>query len=109
MSLDFGLREFCPSGIRDAVTSEFHGAGTTESERLSIYRSFVYGKGELLGNQTETKESFVIGAIDKFKYKSRYLTDSGIVGTKEFVSVNYQKFKDLFFQNMKNVQRKSRG
>ncbi len=80
LSLDLGLREF----------------GATESERLSIYRSFVYGKGELISNQTEEKELFVIGAIEKFKYKSRYFTDSGIIGTKEFVAVNYQKFKTLF-------------
>ena len=25
-----------------------------------------------------------------------YFTDSGIIGTKEFVSANYQRFKDVF-------------
>ncbi len=65
-------------------------------ERLSIYRRFVYGKRELNLNDPETDEAFEIGAIEKFKYRSRYFTDSGIIGTKEFVAVNYQKFKNLF-------------
>jgi hypothetical protein len=32
-----------------------------------------------------------------------YFTDSGIIGTKEFVSSNYQRFKDVF--NSKNEKR----
>ncbi len=40
-------------------------------------------------------DDFEIGAIEKYKYRSRYLTDSGIIGTKEFVAINYQKFKKL--------------
>ena len=81
LSLDFGLREF---GVR------------SETDRLSLYRRFVYGKGELNLNDPETDEAFEISAIEKFKYRSRYFTDSGIIGTKEFVAVNYQKFKHLF-------------
>ncbi len=81
LSTDFGLREFAVKSI---------------AERLHIYRQFVYGKGELNRNDPETDEAFEIGAIEKFKYKTRYFTDSGIIGTKEFIVVNYQKFKDLF-------------
>jgi len=33
---------------------------------------------------------------DRFRYRTRYLTDSGIIGSKEFVSANYQRFKNLF-------------
>jgi hypothetical protein len=28
--------------------------------------------------------------------RTRYFTDSGIIGSKEFVSLNYQRFKGLF-------------
>jgi len=33
---------------------------------------------------------------DRFRYRTRYFTDSGIIGSKEFVSANYQRFKNLF-------------
>ncbi|CAB1078123.1 hypothetical protein JY97_16640 [Alkalispirochaeta odontotermitis] len=32
---------------------------------------------------------------DRFKYRTRYFTDSGIIGSKEFVSTHYQRFKTL--------------
>ena len=31
-----------------------------------------------------------------FRYRTRYFTDSGIIGTKEFVSRVYQDFKGYF-------------
>jgi len=30
------------------------------------------------------------------RYRTRYVTDSGIIGSKEFVSTHYQRFKTLF-------------
>jgi hypothetical protein len=30
------------------------------------------------------------------RYRTRYFTDSGIIGSKEFVSAHYQRFKHLF-------------
>ena len=81
LSLDFGLREF---GIKKP------------EERLLIYRRFVHGKSfpEALKNQEH--KSIEIGAIEKFRYRSRYFTDSGIIGTKTFVAQHYQRFKHLF-------------
>jgi hypothetical protein len=97
LSLDFGLKEFGPSGIRSAVTSEFHGASVKSGkESLRIYRRFVHGKGSLNFNEIERSTDFEIGAIEKFKYRSRYFTDSGIIGTKSFVSRHYQTFKHHF-------------
>jgi len=29
-------------------------------------------------------------------YRTRYFTDSGIIGSKEFVAANYRRFKNLF-------------
>jgi putative transposase len=31
-----------------------------------------------------------------FRYRTRYFSDSGIVGTKEFAAKNYKRFKDIF-------------
>jgi len=36
-------------------------------------------------------------------YRTRYFSDSGIIGTKEFVSANYQRFKDVFMSKREKV------
>jgi len=157
LSLDFGLKEFGPRGIRDAVTSEFLGANLkSEKERLRIYRRFVHGKGSLNFSETERAKGFGTGAIekfshpdgiktnkafhpsgikmlrafhragwasrhtpqlnsppefhgasetdtdmvDRFRYRARYFTDSGIIGTKAFVSRHYQVFKHHFSSSL---------
>jgi REP element-mobilizing transposase RayT len=81
LSLDFGLREF---GMMDA------------EERLSHYRKFVYEKGGLDSAEKEREKSFEISPVDRFRYRTRYFTDSGIIGTKAFVSRLYQRFKGYF-------------
>jgi hypothetical protein len=81
LSLDFDLREF---GVKD------------EKERLRYYRRFAYEKGSLRAVKKERQRGFEIGGVDRFKYRSRYFTDSGIIGTKAFVSRLYQTFKEHF-------------
>ena len=81
LSLDFGLREF---GLRKST------------ERLNIYRRFVHGKGFSEAQKIQEDETVETGAGEKFKYRSRYFTDSGIIGTKTFVAHHYQTFKHLF-------------
>jgi REP element-mobilizing transposase RayT len=110
LSLDFGLIEFGPGEIRSAVSSEFHWAGVLDArERLKHYRRYVYEAGSLSrpekGNikviedkviEKERSRNFELSKSDRFKYRTRYFTDSGIIGSKEFVSANYQRFKNLF-------------
>jgi REP element-mobilizing transposase RayT len=94
LSLDFGLKEF---GILNA------------KERLRGYRRYVYEAGALDRSEAgqrkvirealvekERKKQFKISRVDRFQYRTRYFTDSGIIGTKEFVSINYNRFKHLF-------------
>ena len=91
LSLDFGLKEF---------------AVKTAEERLRYYRQFVYEKGcidESKGAQIredivgkERKKGFEVSAVDRFRYRTRYFTDSGIIGSKSFVSRLYADFKDHF-------------
>ena len=45
----------------------------------------------------------------RIAYRTRYFTDSGIIGTKEFVSENYQRFKDLFMSKREKVPRSVAG
>jgi hypothetical protein len=98
LSLDFGLKEF------EFVDTE---------ERLKRYRRYVYEAGaisrpdkmqaKVIGDrifEKERKRSFELSRNDRFRYRTRYFTDSGIIGSKEFVSNNYMRFKHHF--NSKN-------
>ncbi len=81
LSLDFGLMEF---GLKNAT------------ERLKDYRRFVYEKGGVTGTENERKKDFNLNEIDRFRYRTRYFTDSGIIGSKVFVDRFYQEFKHHF-------------
>ena len=101
LSLDFGLIEF---GVLDA------------EERLKLYRRYVYEAGALdrsgkpsagvIDNTVldkERKNEFALKRVRRFRYRTRYFTDSGIIGTKEFVSINYQRFKHIFMSKREKI------
>jgi hypothetical protein len=46
--------------------------------------------------EKERKRDFEISRTDRFLYRTRYFTDSGIIGSREFVFGTYQQFKHLF-------------
>ena len=107
LSLDFGLKEF---GVK------------SDKERLRRYRRYVYeagavnrqGKGgvKVISNaivEKERKKDFELSRIQRFQYRTRYFTDSGIIGTKEFVSKNYQLFKDLFQSKNEKIPKPIKG
>ncbi len=94
LSLDFGLAEFGEMSVK---------------ERLRRYRRYVYeagavsrpeeGRVNVIDEKVLEKErasDFDLGRIRRFQYRTRYFTDSGIIGTKEFVSLNYIRLKDIF-------------
>ncbi|MEJ2169541.1 MAG: hypothetical protein P8X90_28890, partial [Desulfobacterales bacterium] len=47
--------------------------------------------------EKERCREFELSRSDRFRYRTRYFTDTGIIGSKEFVAQNYQRFKHLFF------------
>jgi REP element-mobilizing transposase RayT len=107
LSLDFGLQEF---GVLDA------------KERLRGYRRYVYEAGAVDRSEVgqrkvivegvvekERKKAFKIRKVDRFRYRTRYFTDSGIIGTKEFVSANYHRFKDIFMSKRKKIPKAVAG
>lgn len=83
LSLDFGLAEFGVKGNR---------------ERLKYYRKFLYEKGHVKGleNEREKEKTFEISGVDRFLHRTRYFTDSGVIGSKAFVDRIYKNFKDHF-------------
>ena len=123
LSLDFGLKEFGPGEIRSAVTSELHWASVLDSEeRLKRYRRYVYEAGAVERSdkpaagvidsnvlEKERKNDFDLKRIQRFRYRTRYFTDSGIIGTREFVSGNYRRFKDLFMSKKDKIPKPVAG
>jgi len=70
-----------------------------EKERIRSYRRYVYeagavnrpekGKTKVIGDKILKKErnrEFELSRNDRFRYRTRYFTDSGVIGSKEFVS-----------------------
>jgi hypothetical protein len=107
LSLDFGLLEF---RVLDP------------EERLKDYRRYVYeagavnhpqkGQARVIDNdivEHERKKKYEIKRIERFRYRTRYFTDSGIIGSKEFVSMNYQRFKDLFMSKREKIPKPVTG
>jgi hypothetical protein len=43
------------------------------------------------------------------RYRTRYFADSGIIGSKELVSINYQRFKHLFYSKDDKKPRSIKG
>ena len=67
-----------------------------EKERIAHYRRFVYRKGGLVTEAEDRSEGIDLTGVERIRYRTRYFTDSGIIGTKGFVSRVYQDFKDYF-------------
>jgi hypothetical protein len=107
LSTDFGLKEF-------SVKSE--------KERIRRYRRYVYEAGALnrsdkmqakvIGDKIvakERKKGFEISRVDRFRYRTRYFTDSGIIGSKGFVAEHYQRFKHLFYSKHEKKPKPIKG
>ena len=104
LSLDFGLKEF---GVMD------------EKERLRSYRRFVYQQGHIDVSkrkrittgilEREREKGFEMSTADRFRYRTRYFTDSVIIGSKGFVSGIYQEFKGYFSSRHEKRPKAVRG
>jgi len=114
LSTDFGFEEFNPPPADKCLKSE--------KERIRRYRRYVYEAGSLdhpgKGNVKVIKDKFLdkersrefeLRRSDRFRYRTRYFTDSGIIGSKEFVSENYQRFKHLFYSKHEKKPKPIKG
>ena len=78
----------------------------SERERLKRYREFVYEKGALGSDEGHRldesvlrkarKKGYEFTTADRFRYRTRYFTDSGIIGTRAFVQRFCRVFKVSF-------------
>ncbi|GAB6093986.1 hypothetical protein JCM14469_02380 [Desulfatiferula olefinivorans] len=94
LSTDFGLEEF---------------GDMAEAERFRRYRRYVYEAGALARKdgksrhaidsailEKERQRNFDPGRTGRFMNRTRYFTDSGIIGTQAFVVAHYEQFKHVF-------------
>jgi hypothetical protein len=107
LSTDFGLKEFNVQ---------------SEKERIRRFRRYVYEAGAVNrlenGNpkviadkilEKERSREFELSRSDRFRYRTRYFTDSGVIGSKDFVSENYQRFKDVFMSKREKIPKRVVG
>jgi len=90
LSVDFGMKEW----------NEFD-----EKEIVRKYREFVYetgaidsGKGAVISEEIveqERKKDFRLKKAEVFRYRCRYFTDGGVLGTKRFVQEVFDEVKSL--------------
>jgi hypothetical protein len=90
LSLDFGLLDW---------------EGDNPQEIVRKYREFVYetgavdaGKGTVIDQKVvnrERKRKYKVSRTERFLYRSRYFTDAGIIGSKEFVGEVFDQVKHM--------------
>ena len=91
----------------------------TEVERLTDYREFLYEKGAIeISKGLSIDESIIkkerdndykLTIVDRLRFKTRFFTDSGIIGTKGFVLRHYEMFKCCFNTTGKKEPKKISG
>jgi putative transposase len=57
----------------------------------------------------EKRKGFQITQASRLRYRTRYFTDSGIIGSQEFVSTHYQRFKHLFESKNEKIPKPIQG
>ncbi|SCY29224.1 transposase [Desulfoluna spongiiphila] len=103
LSLDFGLPDTCSD----------HGA------RLRNYREFLYHAGaiEKKGKASipetvldeERSQGFEVSRITLLRQRSRYFTDSGIIGSRAFVETTYGGFKAKCRSSRDKIPKRVKG
>jgi len=103
LSVDFGLQEWNELDRREILRKyrEFvYETGATDRDQMTDAR----GQSEEAGGKRgieqkivdrERKRRYTISRADRFRYRSRYFTDAGIIGSKEFVAEVFDQVKHL--------------
>ena len=105
------------SGNREDLLSVDLGLGEWEEqdsrEVVRKYREFVHekgaidaGKGAVIDKKVverERKRKYMVSRVDRFLCRTRYFTDAGIIGSKEFVGEVFDQVKHML--RSKNVRR----
>ncbi|MBW2427323.1 MAG: hypothetical protein JRF56_00075 [Deltaproteobacteria bacterium] len=107
LSTDIGLKEF---NVK------------SKKERITRYRRYVYEAGALnqpeKGNakviedkvlEKERRREFELSKTDRFRYRTRYFTDSGIIGLKSLCLLTTSDLRIYFILSTKRSPNQSKG
>ena len=108
---------------KDAFLSTDFGLSSygemSETERLTDYREFLYEKGAIetvkgmsineAVIKKERDKDYKLTSIDRLRFKTRFFTDSGIIGTRGFVAHYYGMFKGCFNTSNEKKPKKISG
>ncbi len=98
LSIDFGMKEwneFDPKEIVRKYRQFVYETGAAESQE-----SGVRGQGTVKRGidpkivEKARKKGYKVSRAERFRYRCRYFTDSGIIGGKDFVQEAPVKWKD---------------
>ncbi len=70
------------------------------------------GQAKVIGDrilEKERKREFDLSRSGRFRYRTRYFTDSGVIGSKEFVSKTYMRFKHHFISKNEKKPKPVKG
>ena len=63
----------------------------------------------MAGLEKERAKDFELGKVDRFLLRTRYFTDSGIIGSRAFVSKLYLAFRDHYGSSREKVPKPIKG
>ena len=93
--------------------------GVENAQRLKKYRDYLYHAGAVKKRgkasiskallDEENSKDFHMDRSRRFRYRTRYFTDSGIIGSKAFVLATYEIFKDRLYGSRERVPKRVSG
>ncbi|VFQ46434.1 transposase [Desulfoluna butyratoxydans] len=104
------------------LSSDFGMPDVPKSDGVSqirTYREYLYHLGAIEKRgaakiskevlDAEAAEGFELNRVRRFRYRSRYFTDSGVIGSRAFVEACYDVFKDRFHTTREKIPKRVRG
>ncbi|MCF8106236.1 MAG: transposase [Desulfohalobiaceae bacterium] len=79
-------------------------------ERLCLYRDFVYARGGVdLGKGKTLEAKSLPEGVERFIQRTRFFTESGIIGSREFVRQGFELFRDIIQPKRQRQPHKIQG
>ena len=79
-------------------------------ERLRLYREFVYARGGVDTGKGKILDAVPLPeSVERFIQRTRFFTDAGIIGSKEFVRQGFELFRDIIQPKRERRPQKIQG
>jgi len=79
-------------------------------ERLRLYREFVYARGGVDTGKGKLLQGVPLPeCVERFMHRTRFFTDAGIIGSREFVRQGFEHFRDIIKPKRERKPHKIKG